>query len=214
MPESPLSKTDLRCDTGEGLLACPECDLLHRRMALAAGRSSVCQRCGAVLERTPQAGEAERLTAYLLAALILFVLAHAFPILGLEIQGQRNDARLLDAVGLIHAEGMSGVATLLLLFTLVMPLIHVGGLLAVLVPGLLGRMPSHQAGILRLVGLAAPWSMVEVLILGVLVSLVKLAKLAVILPGVALGAFAGYIVLTALATSRLRVTDLWRVHRP
>lgn len=146
----------------------------------------------------------------MVGALVLLTIAHLFPILGLELQGQRNDARLLDSVLLVHEHGMTLVAALLFLFTLAMPLLQVAGLLAVLVPVQLGRRPRFLPFALRLVQAAAPWSMVEVLILGVLVSLVKLAKLATILPGIALAAFTGFILLMAAASTFFDSRTLWQ----
>lgn len=192
------------------LLACLECDALQRPVALPAGAAARCCRCGAHLYRGQSERSLERGAALLAGALILLAVAHLFPILGLEMQGQRTDARILDSVVLIHEHGMPLVAGLLLLFTLVMPLLHVGGLLAVLLPLLRRRRYAYLRRALGWARLAGPWSMVEVMILGVLVSLVKLASLATILPGVALGAFAGFIVLNAAALGSLDGRDLWR----
>ena len=54
-----------------------------------------------------------------------------------------------------------------------------------------------------------PWGMVEVFMLGVLVSLVKLAHLAGIVPGIALWAFAALMFVMAAIASVLDPRDLW-----
>ena len=54
-----------------------------------------------------------------------------------------------------------------------------------------------------------PWGMVEVFMLGVLVSLVKLAHLAGIVPGIALWAFAALMFVMAAIAAVLDPRDLW-----
>ena len=69
------------------LIACHECDTLHRIPALAPGRSAHCSCCGALLVHNPKGG-LERPIALNIAALILLVLANAFPVLTLQISGR------------------------------------------------------------------------------------------------------------------------------
>ena len=57
---------------------------------------------------------------------------------------------------------------------------------------------------------AGPWSMTEVFMLGVLVSLVKLAHMATIVPGFAMWAFFALIFLLPAAASVLDVHTLWK----
>ena len=54
------------------LIACHECDTLHRIPALAPGRSAHCSCCGALLVHNPKGG-LERPIALNIAALILLV---------------------------------------------------------------------------------------------------------------------------------------------
>ncbi|MEZ4466226.1 MAG: paraquat-inducible protein A [bacterium] len=59
-----------------------------------------------------------------------------------------------------------------------------------------------------------PWSMAEVFMLGVLVSMVKLADLAVIVPGIALWAFAALIPVLAASMVTLDAEETWRTLAP
>jgi len=52
--------------------------------------------------------------------------------------------------------------------------------------------------------------MIDVLMLGILVSLVKLAALATVVPGVALWSFAALLVLLTLLSSSISTRDLWQ----
>lgn len=79
------------------LLACHECDLLQRETPLAPGGSAHCARCGSVLYRNQPDG-LDRTLAYTLGAAVLFAVANAFPIVGLEASGLRTSTTLFGTV--------------------------------------------------------------------------------------------------------------------
>jgi paraquat-inducible protein A len=180
----------------ESLAACAECDALHRRRALARGEKARCIRCGAVLYRRPYL-RAEQLLPVVIAALVTFVIANSFPIIDLQIQGQRSGASLFGSILALWGEGRRLIAALVFATTLLFPLIDLLAMLVLLLPSRHGR----RASLWRFVQALRPWGMIEVFMLGVLVSLVKLSHLAHVLPGVALWAFAVLTVLMAVILS-------------
>jgi paraquat-inducible protein A len=72
-----------------------------------------------------------------------------------------------------------------------------------------GRVAPGAHRILRIVQATRPWGMVEVFLLGVLVSLVKLAHVAVIHPGPALWAFGALMVTMASAAMTFDARAVW-----
>jgi paraquat-inducible protein A len=64
--------------------------------------------------------------------------------------------------------------------------------------------------VFRLLRRFQAWSMMEVFMLGILVSLVKLADMAKIVPGIALWSFVLLIPVVAGATSSLDPQSVWR----
>lgn len=192
------------------LVACHECDLLQRAVKLAPGGAAYCIRCDAQLYRQRDDRSMERAVALLCGAGILYLVANFFPILGLEVQGQRTEARLIDTVLQIRADGMPGVASLVFFTTILAPLLEICLLLAILLPLLRGAVPAYLPAVLRFVQIVKPWSMVEVFMLALLVSLVKLAHLATLVPGIALWSFALLIVLMTAASATIDPQDLWR----
>lgn len=190
------------------LIACHECDQLQREIPLSPGGAAVCCRCGALLYRN-NAGSLDRPLALLLAAAIVFILANTFPIVGIEAQGNRNSTTLSGAVLTLWDEEMPLVAGLVLFTTIVAPAFELAITLFVL--GLLYFGAPFRAlpTLLRLVLALEPWSMIEVFMLGMLVSVVKLSHMAVIVPGVALWAYAVLMVLLAASTAALNTHDLW-----
>jgi paraquat-inducible protein A len=192
------------------LIACHECDFLQREIDAPPGTSVRCVRCSAMLYRMPRPGDIERAIALLAGTLILFVIANAFPILTMEVQGSHTQASVLDAVDALWDRDRPLVAVLVLLTGFLLPLVQILGMLAILVPFWQRRRHRFLAPALRLVQAVGPWSMTEVFLLGVLVSLVKLAHMATIVPGVAMWAFFLLIFMLPAATGVLDVHTLWK----
>ena len=63
--------------------------------------------------------------------------------------------------------------------------------------------------VFRYLNVLAPWGMVEVFMLGVLVSIVKLAKMATIVPGPAVWALVGLMFVLAAASAALDPHEVW-----
>ena len=79
-----------------------------------------------------------------------------------------------------------------------------------LVPLKLNRpVPRHAIRTLRLLRHVAPWGMLEIFMLGILVALVKLGKMATIVPGISVFAFGLLVLVMAAAISALDPPMLW-----
>ena len=191
------------------LVSCHECDLLQRETPLPRGGIARCRRCGAELYRS-HPDSLERTLAITLAALVLFAIANAYPIVGLEVQGNRTAATLFGAVRALWGQGAEAVAGLVFVTTIVVPLLEMSITLLILVPLRLGGAAPATGLLLRIVQAVRPWGLVEVFILGVLVSLVKLAHQATVIPGIALWSFAGLMLLFAAAAASFDPREVWK----
>ncbi len=190
------------------LIACHECDLLQRVPTPPPGGSAKCPRCGAVLYRH-KIDSINRTLALTIAGLILFVVANTFPFLEFHMQGQETKTRLFSGVLDLYDQGMEGLALLVLLTTIVVPALQLALMLYVLVPLKLNRRPWKLAQVFRFFRELTPWSMMEVFMLGILVSVVKLVGMATIVPGLALVAFAVLIFVLAASTAALDEHEVW-----
>ena len=190
------------------LLACPECDLLQIETAFPRPRKALCARCGAVLYQRHDQG-LDRTLALTVGALLLFAIANAFPILSLELQGERTDATLAGAVAALWGQDMQLVAALVLFTAIVMPLAELAALGWLLLPLRFGRRAPHFGAVFQLLQFAQRWGMVEVFVLGVLVSFVKLGHLANVEAGVALWSFVALMLLMAAIEANFDPRDLW-----
>lgn len=167
-----------------------------------------CQRCGGMLFRSHPDG-LERALAFTLGALVLFAICNAFPIVGLEVNGDLIQATLLGTASLLYRDGMGIVAVLLLFTTFLAPLAHLLAMLYVLAPLRYGHPPPATALVIRTLTQIRHWGMIEVFVLGILVSLVKLADLAKIVPGIALWSFAALMILFTAACVAFDPRQVW-----
>ncbi|ACO80528.1 PqiA family protein [Azotobacter vinelandii CA] len=194
--------------TESPLVACHDCDLLQREPMLPEGGVARCRRCGAILSRN-HPRSSERALAFGLGALLLFLIANLFPIVGLSLGGDFVQTSLLGAARAMYRHDMRLVAALVLATTFVAPLAQLLALLYLLLPACLGRRPPRARLVFRGLTLVQPWGMLEVFVLGILVSLVKLAHLASVVPGVALWSFGGLMLLMAATSASFDARDLW-----
>ena len=194
--------------TNAPLIACHECDLLQREVPLPPGGVARCGRCGAELYRS-HPHSAERTLALTVAGIVLFALANVFPIVGLKLQGQLIQTTLFHAVQVLYNEDMKSVAALVFVTTILMPALELLAMTYLLLPLLLGRAPLRFAAAFRMLQAVRPWGMVEVLMLGVLVSMVKLAHLATLVPGIALWSFGALMLLMTAVGTIFDPRELW-----
>jgi paraquat-inducible protein A len=155
-----------------------------------------------------------RTLAFSLAGLILLSVAHCFPFLAFRMQGQVAKTLLITGVLDLYAQGMLVVATLVLMTTIVVPAVQLMLLLYVLMPLKFGYVPWRLPQMFRLLLNLTPWSMREIFLLGILVSVVKLVGMATIVPGLALWSFALLVVVLAAAASSLDPHVVWEQVRP
>lgn len=209
MPVDATSHTPPHTDRpGWALIACHDCDLLQWERPIAPGGVARCARCGAELYRNRPDG-LERSLIYALGALILFVIANAYPIVGLEAGANRVHTTLMGSVITLYEQEMRLVAGLVFLTTILTPLVQLAGLTYLLLPLKLNRAPKHAATVYRAMNLASAWSMAEVFMLGILVALVKLSHIAAVVPGIALWSFGGLMLLLAAAVGAFDTRAFW-----
>ncbi len=194
--------------TQNALIACHECDWLYSVRPLPAGSVAKCRRCGAVLYREKR-DSVDRTLALTIAGLILFVVANVFPFLAFKLQGLETQTTLSTGIKNLYAQGMWELALLVLLTCILIPFVQLLGMLYVFVPLKLNRTPWQLPIVFRTLETLKPWGMMEVFMLGILVSIVKLAKMATIVPGLAVWSFALLIVVLAGAAASMDRRVVW-----
>ena len=190
------------------LILCHDCDLLNRVAEVPSGASARCPRCGGLLDRRVP-NSIDRTLALVLAGLVLFLVANAFPFRAMKMQGQVTETTLASGVRTLYAQDQRFVGFLVLFTTIIAPLLQLLLLLSVLAPLRLGRRVPGMIPMFRLLKRIENWSMMEVFLIGILVSLVKLADMAQIVPGIAIWSFALLIPVLAAAAASLDPHLVW-----
>ena len=187
--------------TFPGLMVCEHCDHVYRRVGLARGEVARCEVCGAVLCRAERF-DIEQWLALTVAAAIVFVLANVYPIIRIGMGGLHNDATLWQSVAALAHGSAAPIAVPAAITAIVVPFLQIALLGWVLGFARCGRRAPGFDAAMRLLHGLRPWSMVEVCLLGALVSIVKLSGYLALVPGVGIWAMAALSILLPLIASR------------
>ncbi len=190
------------------LLACRHCDLLQQEVALARHHDAHCVRCGALLYRGTRS-RLDWMIALVLASAILFLVSNLFPIAALEKYGAHHATTLAGTALTLFQQDRPLVAALVLATAILAPAAQLCALLYMLLPLRAGRIVPGLPQAFRFVLASREWSMMEVFLLGLLVTLAKLSDLATIVPGIALWAFGGLIVSFSALAASFSARDFW-----
>jgi len=159
--------------------------------------------------RRTQTNSLDRTIAWVIAGLILYLVAVYFPFLAMQSHGIANETALISGIVALYQQGMGVMGLVVLLTCLILPLFTMLSLLYILLPLRVGLRLPRAAWLFAWNQRLRPWGMMEVYMLGILVSMVKLAKLARIIPGPALYAFIALIFVLAAASVSLDNHLVW-----
>ena len=124
--------------------------------------------------------------------------------MGLSLAGREASTTIAGGVRQMWEQGEKITAALIAIFAVIAPALQIGFLLAILLSVRRPPAPRWVGKLLRWAEIARDWSMVEVMMLGILVSLVKIAAIARVVPGVGIFAAGGLILLLAAMSLELR----------
>ena len=209
-----MGSQDIRGHAGQviapdlSLIACHECDCLYRIEGIPKSSTLKCRRCGATLIENKR-HTLDATLALTVTGLILFIISNAYPVLSFDYEGQMTQTILITGVMDLFDQNMPLLAALVLFTTVLIPVFQLLLLLYVFLPLKFDRIPWKLAEVFRFVNTCSPWSMLEVFMLGVLVSIAKLAVTATIIPGIALWSFSALMVVLAAAESNLNPDLVW-----
>jgi paraquat-inducible protein A len=167
--------------------ACESCDLLQRLPELRDHESAECPRCGQLIERS-RPDSVRKTLALASASLLLYVVAQTTTFMSFELDGLEQNARILTGMGALFADGKFPLVSLILFTAVLAPLLWTLSLLYVALPLHLGRLPGGIVPVMRFRAMMQDWSMLEVFLLAVIVTYVKLTAIANI--GIGPGAWA------------------------
>jgi paraquat-inducible protein A len=191
-----------------GFMTCHVCHELNR--APRDEHGAVCVRCGADLHyRKPNS--LTRAWALLIAATILYVPANVLHVTETSaLTGVQRDT-ILSGVVYLWATGSWPVAALIFFASIMVPLAKIIALTLLLITTQRRSLwrQRDRAQLYRLVEVVGRWSMVDIYVIGLLVTLVQLGGLARIIAGPGAIAFGTVVVLTMFAAEAFDPRLIW-----
>lgn len=189
-------------------VACPDCDLLQQIPTLGRGGRAACVRCGRVLIQVPQ-GSRDRALALTVAAAITLVTANVFPLMELHVVGRFASTSIAGGAYQMWMQGERMTSVLVAFCALIAPAGYLLFMMTLLIAARCSPMPGWTGEMLRWVGRLQVWSMLEVVMLGILVALIKIAQLAAVDPGIGMYAFGATVLLIPAVMLSFDRWDCW-----
>ncbi|MFV0277796.1 MAG: paraquat-inducible protein A [Parahaliea sp.] len=191
------------------LIACPECDLLVRLPVIERPHKLTCPRCHHTLS-LGGVGRMRRALPLGVSAALLLVLSLLFPFMSFERSGVSNQMTLLQTSLALFQDGSVVLSVLVFGFIIMAPAVLVGCILMVSTTLATGQWLPGVKVAARIIYALTSWNMVEVFIIGVFVSLVKIAKMATIELGFSLWTYLALSIVLVGAITSLDKVSVWR----
>lgn len=192
------------------LVACHECDLLMPKPDLAAGEKASCPRCGFELFRHTR-HVVKRSLALVIAALLLFIPACFLPIMEINVLGQSSlDTVWSGVLALYEAGGiLQSIAVVVFLSSMVIPLFKLMIQFLVLASIRFDTGRSYGLFLYRVYQHMREWGMLEVYLMGILVSIVKLIDIAKPSLGLGLLCFVSLLLVQVWLEATMEPHQIW-----
>jgi len=173
-----------------------------------------CPRCGSLLAARGRSNP-EWVLALCITGMVLYLPAMILPLLSIGIMGMHASANLLEGVGALFREGYWLLGAIFFLTAVLAPLLKLLLLGRVTLALQLGRGSGRGAAkALRYYGHVEEWGMLEVYMIGILVSIIKLMDMADIYYGAGLAAFVLLLVCSLLSSALFDSRQAWeRIER-
>lgn len=153
----------------------------------------------------------ERTTAYLLAATVAIFPANFIPISILLTNGQRQEDTIFSGVASLIKSGMWGIALIIFVASIVVPVFKIIGLAYLLLAIKFKRQVNrrHRMMIYRGVKWIGKWSVMDLFVISIMLTLVDRGQILDFTPGYGAVAFGMVVVLTMLAAESLDPRLIW-----
>lgn len=193
------------------IVVCEACGLPCR--AMHDGAVHRCPRCRARLHgRKPRS--ISRTWALIVAAAILYVPANVLPVMFTgNLMAGRNAHTIMGGIVELWNNGSEGLALIVFVASMVLPILKMIGLAILAYGAQTGstRGLRQRTALYRMIERVGHWSMLDVFVVALLVTMVDFGRIAQVLPGPGIVAFGAVVVLTMLASSSFDPRLIWDV---
>lgn len=187
-----------------GLAGCHTCG---RVSPVAEGR---CPRCGTRLHLRKPAS-IQNTVALMAAAAALYIPSHVLPVMTVVELGVVTHNTIIGGMMSFWRTGAYPIAIVIFTASILIPLLKIVALswLCLAATGRVHPSPTVLGRLYWFTELLGRWSMVDIFVVGILVSLVQLGNYMTITPGPGALAFAGVVMLTMFAAMSFEPRLLW-----
>ena len=189
-------------------IACPDCDLLQHVPPLPPRAKAHCARCGHVLARHI-ADPRDVPLALTVAAAIIFAIANGAHLMSLEAVGRSASTTIVGGAWEMWQQGEQLTGALVMFCAVLAPAGYLLFMLTLLLGARRTPAPWWVGEMLRWAHHLQIWSMLEVMMLGILVALIKISQLASVGAGIGMYAVFALIVLIPAIMVNFDPDDIW-----
>jgi paraquat-inducible protein A len=149
--------------------------------------------------------------ALMLAAGALYIPSHILPVLITEELGVVTHNTIIAGMISFWRSGAYPIALVIFAASILIPFLKIAALtwLCMAATGRVHPSPELLTRVYWITELLGRWSMIDIFVVGILVSMLRLGNYMSVLPGPGALAFAGVVVLTMLAAMRFEPRLLW-----
>jgi paraquat-inducible protein A len=184
-------------------VTCHECDYKVTLPQLQHRQRALCPRCGFNLT-TYRSDANQRIIAFAISALIFLFASLPFEFLSFSARGQYQTIDIPGSILILVEQDYALLAVLQAVAILILPAFILIGLLYLLIPLSFGVRPPKGQAVSKVIFTLLPWTMAEIFLIGVLVSLIKITSMADIGMG---ASFYAYMLFTICMTGTLLHVD-------
>jgi paraquat-inducible protein A len=159
------------------IAACPGCDLLIVVPSIPDGHYLACGRCGSPIFKKYQ-NSIDRVLILSITGLLLYLPAILLPLMTLSSIGFEESGSVLDSFINFYRNGYFIVAFMVFLTAVIFPFLKLFLPFATSLCLRLNKRPGWLKSAFRFLGHLEEWGMVEVYLLGILITLIKMGGMA------------------------------------
>jgi paraquat-inducible protein A len=188
------------------LALCSHCDLMQYLPVLAPDEEASCQRCGHHLDAR-HVQPVLRPVLFAASALFMLLLANLFPFVSMYAAGNSNEMNFFDTSSVLFTEHHQWLAIIVWLFIQAIPAACMIAVLYLKL-GMVYKVPA-LTWVARVLYMLKPWSMVDIFLMGLIISFVKLVADADISLGPSFWAFCLFCLLHLRTFQVIDRRELW-----
>jgi paraquat-inducible protein A len=190
-------------------IACPDCDLLQNVPDLPPGGKARCSRCASTVA-TRMAEPIDLPLALTITAAIVFVIANTAPLMSLSAVGRFASTTIMGGAYDMWLQGEAITAVVVAFCAVIAPAGYIIFMLTVLLAARRPPAPHWVGEMLRGAEFMQNWSMNEVMLLGILVALIKIAELANVEAGIGMYAVGALVLIFPAIMATFDPDEIWQ----